>query len=99
MQLENLISGAAVLVSVIIPAIAYYSSMAKRVAIMEQQQLSTAQRISQIEDELKDMRKDSEATKEAVNAIKVSMARIETHVEMSKDIMSRLDIYLRNSGK
>jgi len=99
MQLENLISIAAVAIPTLIVLAGYVSSINKRLTVMEEHQTSTEKRFISIDEKIKEVEKDNENTREAVNAIRVSMAKIETYVDMSKDIMSRLDGYLRKSEK
>lgn len=99
MQLENLISIAAVAIPTLVVLAGYVSSIYKRLTVMEEHQTSTEKRFISIDEKIKEVEKDNENTREAVNAIRVSMAKIETYVDMSKDIMSRLDGYLRKSEK
>ena len=66
---------------------------------MEDHQASTDRRFNQIDDKLKEVEKDNENTRDSMNAIRISVAKIETYVDMSKDIMSRLDGYLRKTEK
>lgn len=99
MQLENIISIAAIMVTLVVVLARYVSSINKRLTVMEEKQASTDTRFISIDEKIKEVEKDNENTREAVNAIRVSMAKIETYVDMSKDIMSRLDGYLRKSEK
>jgi len=99
MQLENLISVAAIAVPTLIVLGGYVNSINKRLAVMEEQQSSTNKRFNQIDEKLKEVEKDNENTRDSMNAIRVSVARIETYVEMSKDIMTRVDGYLRKTEK
>ena len=66
---------------------------------MEEHQASTDRRFNQIDDKLKEVEKDNENTRDSMNAIRISVAKIETYADMSKDIMSRLDGYLRKTEK
>lgn len=99
MEIENWISVAAIIISVVTVVGGYYSQINKRLIIMEQRIIASDQKFSEVDVEILEVKKDNHATREAVNAIKVSMAKIETYVDMSKDIMARLDGYLRKSEK
>jgi predicted nucleic acid-binding Zn-ribbon protein len=99
MQLENLISVAAIAVPTLIVLGGYVSSINKRLTVMEQHQASTDRRFNAIDEKLKEVEKENENTRDSMNAIRVSVARIETYIEMSKDIMLRVDEHLRKSVK
>ena len=99
MQLGDLISVAAIAVPTLIVLGGYVNSINKKLAIMEEHQASTDRRFNQIDDKLKEVEKDNENTRDSMNAIRISVAKIETYVDMSQDIMSRLDGYLRKTEK
>lgn len=99
MQLENLISVAAIAIPTLIVLAGYVNSINKKLTLMEEHQASTDRRFNQIDAKLRDVENENQNTRDSMNAIRVSVAKIETYVEMSKDVMQRVDEHLRKSIK
>jgi len=99
MQLENLISIAAIMVTLVVVLARYVSSIDKRLTVMEERLKNGETKFTAIDLRIDEVERDNEKTRQEVAAIKVSMARIEVFVEMSTDLMKRVDNHLQNQQK
>ena len=99
MQLENLISIAAIMVTLVVVLARYVSSINKRLTVMEERLKNSETKFTAIDLRIDEVERDNEKTRQEVAAIKVSMARIEVFVEMSTDLMKRVDNHLQNQQK
>ena len=99
MQLENLISIAAIMVTLVVVLARYVSSINKRLTVMEERLKNGETKFTAIDLRIDEVERDNEKTRQEVAAIKVSMARIEVFVEMSTDLMKRVDSHLQNQQK
>lgn len=99
MQLENLISIAAIMVTLVVVLARYVSSINKRLTVMEERLKNGETKFTAIDLRIDEVERDNEKTRQEVAAIKVSMARIEVFVEMSTDLMKRVDNHLQNQQK
>lgn len=99
MQLENLISIAAIMVTLVVVLARYVSSINKRLTVMEERLKNGETKFTAIDLRIDEVERDNEKTRQEVAAIKVSMARIEVFVEMSTDLIKRVDSHLQNQQK
>lgn len=99
MQLENLISIAAIMVTLVVVLARYVSSINNGLTVMEERLKNGETKFTAIDLRIDEVERDNEKTRQEVAAIKVSMARIEVFVEMSTDLMKRVDNHLQNQQK
>ena len=99
MQLENLISIAAIMVTLVVVLARYVSFINKRLKVMEERLKNGETKFTAIDLRIDEVERDNEKTRQEVAAIKVSMARIEVFVEMSTDLIKRVDSHLQNQQK
>lgn len=66
---------------------------------MEERLKNGETKFTAIDLRIDEVERDNEKTRQEVAAIKVSMARIEVFVEMSTDLIKRVDSHLQNQQK